>query len=67
MSKPSWDEAPEWAQWLACDFMGATFFEFEPKFSCPSEIWSKGYFHNGKGRIVACSRRRFENSLEKRP
>lgn len=25
MSKPDWKDAPEWAQWLACDLCGAWF------------------------------------------
>lgn len=33
MAKPSWSDAPEWAQWLAMDDDGTWYwFEDEPKF-----------------------------------
>ena len=30
--KPSWDDAPEWAEWLAMDHAGWAWFEFRPDY-----------------------------------
>ena len=39
--KPSWDDAPEWAQWLAMDKNGQWFwYEFKPV--CKREYWLGG-------------------------
>lgn len=40
MRKPSWDDAPEWAQWLAQDGDGAWWWcEAEPKAAHTIEEW----------------------------
>ena len=42
--KPSWDEAPEWANWLAMDEDGSWgWFEVEPKVSAYFDMWDSEY------------------------
>ncbi len=38
--KPSWDDAPSWAQWLAVDEDGAWYwYEDEPGYSALKQEW----------------------------
>jgi len=40
--KPSWDDAPEWANYLAMDYDGEWFwFEFEPKLNSSGKVWAR--------------------------
>ena len=63
--KPSWDDAPEWANWLAMDEDGAwEWFEREP---CKSDIMGYFYAENGGKHMKAANPRpEWEESLEQR-
>lgn len=62
MSKPSWDDAPEWAQWLAQDQDGSWWwFEWAPQRQ--QEAWNFG----GKAQIAKGEFLDWEESLEARP
>ena len=42
--KPSWDESPEWANWLAMDEDGSwVWFEAEPEVSDYFDMWYSEY------------------------
>lgn len=61
MSKPSWKDSPEWAQYLAMDSSGAWFW-YENKPMCGCDSWvSKGRLEY-HGYSVD-----WEDSLEQRP
>lgn len=60
--KPSWNDAPEWAQWLAMDEDGKWWW-FECK---PRLVSDQAWFNNG-GRFAYASVNDFRESLEPRP
>lgn len=61
--KPSWDDAPYWAEWLAMDGMGEWFwFESMPR-PHESGVWESYERVQEAGRPV----REFALSLERRP
>lgn len=74
--KPSWDEAPEWAEWLAMDAIGRwVWFEFKP---VPNErrlIWMQGrdfgywrFANQSEEQLLACvANRDWKDQLESRP
>ena len=67
MIKPGWDQAPDWANWLAQDLLGSwCWFEFEPV-----ALLRSGIFLGSRGRIRFSLRGWFneawEESLECRP
>lgn len=42
--KPSWDDAPEWAQWLAMDGDGRwVWYETEPFFNQSDDTWEQPF------------------------
>lgn len=60
--KPSWKDAPEWAQWLAMDEDGQwVWFETEPHLVSDQE-WFRA-----SGRCAYVSVNDFRQSLEPRP
>lgn len=61
MDKPSWDDAPEWAQWHATDGYGAVWFEFEP------EIVDGMWCDPLEGKIETYSYVEYKCSKERRP
>jgi len=63
MSKPSWNDAPEWAMYLAKDENGVwTWFEHEPRQS------DGGWWYSFLGRMEeVCDEGDWKASLEKRP
>lgn len=68
MSKPSWNDAPEWAQWLAQDKNGYWFwYEIKPTVSTFKQQWvinkPRRFEVAGKG---ACETE-WQNTLEQRP
>lgn len=52
MNKPDWKDAPEWAQWLACDHNGCWWWwEYEPEIEgleWISEMPGEGMEYAGK-------------------
>ena len=60
--KPSWDEAPEWANWLAMDESGNWFWYQE------KPVDGNGCFvANSSGKFALASYSDWEESLERRP
>lgn len=65
MSKPSWDDAPEWANWLAMDADGTWFwFEDEP-ISIFAGFIPQG-INSGIARRQRAGKTHFTETLEKR-
>ena len=64
--KPSWDEAPEWANWLAMDGNGLWYwYEVEPD---KSDILGYFYAENGGKYVAAISpTSEWTESLARRP
>jgi hypothetical protein len=59
--KPSWEHAPEWAQWLAMDNNGEWYwYEDEP------EPARRGWV-TGRGRVLSASGARWTKTKEQRP
>ena len=59
--KPSWNDAPEWAQWLAMDENESWYwYELKPKLF-------NLVFDDDRGRSERAVKGRFEDSLEQRP
>ena len=69
MSKPSWDDAPEWANWLAMDSDGVFIFhENRPVFLIKDLFWfSTGKMTYCVGYGVIADMYACKNSLEQRP
>jgi hypothetical protein len=70
--KPSWNDAPEWAQWLAQDKNGLwNWFEIEPYPYI--ETWCFEYSHGTKSYKAASNKsprhinKDWQSTLEKRP
>ena len=64
MSKPSWESAPDWANWLAMDEDGTWFwYETKPLVAEGSDSFSA----EGKCLEVTETNRGWEDSVEKRP
>lgn len=65
MSKPSWSNAPEWANYLAMDESGEWFwFEFEPSLGQTIKEW----LHNkGRSSLAGKTDRSWIGTLETRP
>ncbi|MCW0413516.1 hypothetical protein NG831_06340 [Xanthomonas sacchari] len=62
MSKPSWDDAPEWANWLALECYGIWYWhEWKPEWDENSREWLSD------GRIEYTDVHNPEDSLEQRP
>ena len=60
--KPSWENAPEWANFLAMDITGDWFwYEFEPELTPDSFITYCGYIELAKRKSVD-----WKSTLEKR-
>ena len=59
--KPSWDEAPEWANWLAMDDAGYWFWYQE------KPILRSGCFVAAGGKVSLAPYSRWKESLERRP
>jgi len=61
--KPSWDDAPEWAQWLAMDADGEwAWYELQPSKALAHDFWV------GAGRCEAASTNiGWVETLEPRP
>lgn len=69
MSKPSWSEAPEWANWLAADKGESYWVWYENE---PTWIWESEYWYPYTGQWLQDKRFRASNvdsqfSLEQRP
>ena len=63
--KPSWDDAPEWAQWLAMDENGRWFwYEFKPV--CKQAYWLGDDFYNGDMEEALPNTSFWDKSLEQR-
>lgn len=63
--KPSWDDAPSWAQWLAMDDSSEWWwFELEPYFDEQKREW---FEDSDDGRIAIADRFSGSNTLERRP
>ena len=63
--KPSWDDAPEWAQWLAMDESGRWWwYEFKPV--CKEEYWLGDDFGNGDMEEALPNTSFWDKSLEQR-
>ena len=63
--KPSWDDAPAWAMWLAMDECGRwSWFETPPK---AIELGIRGIWGDVRGRVLDCSFSNWLRTLEKRP
>ncbi|XQA74642.1 hypothetical protein ACM9XA_03635 [Xanthomonas sacchari] len=61
MSKPSWDDAPDWAQWLAMDADGQWYwYESKPE-------WHFGTWETKAAHVSAGSSDSAIDSLEQRP
>ena len=64
--KPSWDEAPEWASWLAMDEDGSWgWFESEPEVSDDFEVWDSAYTYLPAKKYYGDEY--WTDSLERRP
>ena len=61
MSKPKWEDAPEWAQWLAMDANGVWFW-YSDKPAVDGDCWRS----NGKY-SCACDGDEWESEIEERP
>lgn len=60
--KPNWDDAPEWANYVAMDEDGEWFwFENEPK------VQMRGWWAEGRYRLACFALENWEETLEKRP
>ncbi len=60
--KPSWDDAPEWAQWLAMDAYGEWYwYEEKPEDGDTVWIWRKGFME------MAARSKGWVETLEPRP
>ncbi len=70
MSKPNWDDAPTWAQWLAQDFCGEWWwYERKPRHHRSLKRWVED---SAKGNLDRAGSRQPENdgwreTLERRP
>lgn len=65
--KPSWDEAPEWAMWLAQDPYGLwSFFMDRPR---PGEVCWKGPWGRAETKMswMGTPTRHWQQTLERRP
>jgi hypothetical protein len=61
--KPSWNDAPEWANWLAMDDNGNWYwYSAEPSYDFGDGLWKDG----GESDIASCPISA-ESSLERRP
>lgn len=59
-NKPSWDDAPEWANWLAMDENGEWWwFEYKPH--------KTAHFWNSLGRVKPVVNLEWQETLEERP
>lgn len=71
--KPKWKDAPNWANWLACDSNGEwSWYEFEPYTAFSNSSYdSVGYWnvYGGKHMLASYSdyNIEWEYSLEERP
>ena len=64
--KPSWGEAPEWANWLAMDEDGSWgWFEAEPEVSDYFDMWDSEYTYLPAGKYYGDDD--WTESLERRP
>ena len=64
MSKPSWDDAPEWANYLAMDDDGAWYwFECMPK----PDKWSGEWGAEGREVMASEPNHKWLDTLEPRP
>ena len=59
--KPSWNDAPEWAQWLAMD-EDCEWFWYEKKPSLSLTV-----FRDAGGMVKSARRERWRETLEQRP
>lgn len=65
VNKPSWNDAPEWANYLAQDYDGTwVWYEYRPK-----PIEESNYFSCWKGKFlkVSSDNTDWKKTLEKRP
>lgn len=74
MSKPKWDDAPEWAMWLACDRSGVWYWFLHKPVKMPLNYWflsSADAYRDGCEFTVAFDengrRNDWCNTLEQRP
>ena len=64
--KPSWDEAPEWANWLAMDGNGLWhWYEVEPEVSEYFDLWYSKYTYLPAGKYYGDDD--WIDTLERRP
>lgn len=64
--KPNWDDAPEWATWMAQDKDGYwLWYEFKPYKG--NEEWFKNKNNSGRVSIAYPSFEGWDNTLEMRP
>ena len=63
MNKPDWKDAPEWANWLACDYDGVWVW-YEKK---PIKTESMWFPEEGECLCTGSINRNWEESLEPRP
>ena len=63
MSKPDWKDAPEWANWLACDENGDSYW-YEIK---PSGLSGEWLSRMGYADIASSGNPQWKESLEARP
>jgi len=67
MIKPEWDEAPEWAKWLAQDYLGGWWwFESKPKW-CNSARWWESTYHSKSEAVHLMWNPNAHETLEERP
>ncbi len=62
--KPSWDDAPSWANWLAMDENGEWFwYELQPKKSYARGFWASA----GRSKAASQKAKDWDETLEQRP
>ena len=64
--KPSWDDAPEWAQWLAMD-SGGDWYWYENLPTLLNYIWSNVGDDDSRYEVAFRVIQHWRNSLEERP
>lgn len=65
MSKPDWDDSPEWAEWLAKDEDGQWgWFQNKPELGAWCWIWGRGNWAEAGSDEP---RNKWDATLEKRP
>lgn len=68
MSKPSWSDAPDWAQWLAMDYSGLWYwYKYKPVIIGGFPRWSASIYALAAAPSESCASIDWRESLEQRP